>query len=758
MAKVRDYAVTQLIAEAATIQTTLPQYQAGDLLLAFVSKDAASTGVFTIDQGWTIGGQNSQIANAAVWAYKENVSASETAPTFTQGDVDSMLGVVISIQGAPTASAIDASSGNGNLSTAATGRPTIAGVTTTTNNALVFYALGTDLGVGPTPEPGVQKIMADDTGTTSLGVAWTLQPASGSTGTQTFTAANPTGTSLPRVDFCVAIKDGSSGTILPAYHDRNTSMGILVEPVTGTIYPNGGSFQNSLSIATIGSKSTSYDAISSVADSGINPFHATAQITPVATSNLGGSQFNFAANRDFDPGILLLTYTFTLPRDYIDTGFVGTGGIQFVVADASNNYESWMIGAQQDKTTKPDARNIIAIQPSQTVPTIFASSSVAPNLNAINKYLFLQTCPFGAGALNLSMLVNMNRAVIAGGGTSTPITFDRLMEVLNGFVLPFAPQTGQSAQVFIPVQIGGSNRVYMDVDNFSLSFPQRASQATGFLNFHVDENTVGFIFDGRAGDTVQMKNGLLSSPSRWKFEFSSSVSPSATWDFNGLVVINAVPVLRDIGTSTSAGFHLMSFVDCAPVQQNTATLSNCTFDNTQVTSNDPGRISGCNFNSGGTGHAIEITTTGSFTFTENEFTGYGANNTTNASIYNNSGGAVTLNIVNGPTPTVRNGSGASTTLNNNVTITITGLKDNTEVRIYNTSTTTELAGTETATDGTTDDRNFAFSATPGTVVDIVIISLVYENERIDGYVVPSANTSIPIQQRFDRNYTNPVGS
>jgi hypothetical protein len=53
------------------------------------------------------------------------------------------------------------------------------------------------------------------------------------------------------------------------------------------------------------------------------------------------------------------------------------------------------------------------------------------------------------------------------------------------------------------------------------------------------------------------------------------------------------------------------------------------------------------------------------------FNGYGADGTTNAAIYNNSGGSVTINAQDCSNLTVRNGTGASTTVNQSVTLTIT---------------------------------------------------------------------------------------
>ena len=164
----------------------------------------------------------------------------------------------------------------------------------------------------------------------------------------------------------------------------------------------------------------------------------------------------------------------------------------------------------------------------------------------------------------------------------------------------------------------------------------------------------------------------------------------------------------------------------------------------------------------GTGHAIEIPTgaTGTYIFTGNLFDGYAtqSGSTGNEMIYNNSGGLVTINVGSpGDTPTYRNGTGASTVVNNNVTVTLTGLKDNTEVRVYNAGTQSELAGIESATGGGGIDlREFAFSLGAALSVDIVIHNIDYQYLRIDGYTIPGSNSSVPIQQRFDRNYNNPV--
>jgi hypothetical protein len=208
-------------------------------------------------------------------------------------------------------------------------------------------------------------------------------------------------------------------------------------------------------------------------------------------------------------------------------------------------------------------------------------------------------------------------------------------------------------------------------------------------------------------------------------------------------------------------FDSCVWTNCDLITQNTASFTGCTFIegknvSASLLSNDPSKLSSCGFVGDGTKHAIEITTPGTYTFSGNTFTGYGATGTFSASLYNNSGGEVTMSITNfGDVATYRNGVGASTSIVANVAVTLTGMKDDTEVRVLAAGTNTELAGIENVTDGTVDDRSFTFSLQAATVVDIVVHSLAYVSIRIPNYEVPGADTDLPIQQQVDRNYSNP---
>jgi len=110
----------------------------------------------------------------------------------------------------------------------------------------------------------------------------------------------------------------------------------------------------------------------------------------------------------------------------------------------------------------------------------------------------------------------------------------------------------------------------------------------------------------------------------------------------------------------------------------------------------------------GAGHAIEITATGTYTLDATSFVGFGANATSSAAVHNNSGGLVTLNIVNGGgTPTILNGAGASTTLNNAVPIVLSGLIAGSRVYIANVTDSLVLFNTTEGTTSFSTSVNFA---------------------------------------------------
>ena len=157
-----------------------------------------------------------------------------------------------------------------------------------------------------------------------------------------------------------------------------------------------------------------------------------------------------------------------------------------------------------------------------------------------------------------------------------------------------------------------------------------------------------------------------------------------------------------------------------------------------------------------TGHAIEMIQTGSYVFTGNTNSGFGANDTGTAFLLNSSAGQVTMSIADGGDGlTYRNVGGSTTQVLNTITLTLTGIINDSEVRIFTGSLypQTELAGQESVTTG---QFQYNYEYVAGTKVDVVIFKEGYVfNEpegRIDNYELLSTNATIPIVQQIDRNY------
>jgi hypothetical protein len=159
---------------------------------------------------------------------------------------------------------------------------------------------------------------------------------------------------------------------------------------------------------------------------------------------------------------------------------------------------------------------------------------------------------------------------------------------------------------------------------------------------------------------------------RWGLTVDTVGTPAFTdtngvWTGGGALVLNATSSL--VGTT---------LIDCTSLDiTDGATMDNCTVIDANtadgvafVTTSDLADITDCTFEFSD-GHAIEIDTAGTYTLDGNTFTGYGATGTNDAAIYNNSGGLVTINVQNGASPSYRNGTGASTVVQQTVTVAVT---------------------------------------------------------------------------------------
>lgn len=272
----------------------------------------------------------------------------------------------------------------------------------------------------------------------------------------------------------------------------------------------------------------------------------------------------------------------------------------------------------------------------------------------------------------------LSHSTLVDGSAAAPCNpafGDRLLNGWGGYLLSPLQGLGQALWKSRLRYGDGSRKTYVGSSATSLEFPQAAglSIRRRFWRVPVSSAAAGLVVRASANDTINMTNCLHVTDTKQAFLIDPTSSASATYNFSGSV---------NIGWEVTNGvagvvFNSATFRTCNGIFLTGGGMDGCTIRDSAtspaVTADDPSDIVDCRFISAGTGHAIELTTPGSYDFDGNTFSGYGADGTTDAAIYNNSGGLVTLTINGGgDVPTVRNGAGASTTiLTSQVSFTVT---------------------------------------------------------------------------------------
>ena len=349
--------------------------------------------------------------------------------------------------------------------------------------------------------------------------------------------------------------------------------------------------------------------------------------------------------------------------------------------------------------------------------------------------------------------INSATSLVSLGGTFTVVggqsaSFTELVILAETYVTSITKPSDLQIVSTIPLAIGDGITDVSFVDSEkSIAFPPLADGVNTFENYL---DSLGVEINATASSTVKLTNSQIGASVPYNFDVIAT--SGSTIDVTGNSYVFATASL-----DSDITYNRQLFVGGEGIKHNDSEIRNSTFIvNSQLTTNhgmvdwdSNTDIESSTFElASGTasGHAVKIASTGTYTFTDLTFIGFGADGTNTAAIFNDSGGAVTINVFNGVAPTVKNGSGASTTINVLTTLTLTGLQPSSEVRVFDAGTTTEVAGVENS--GTSFTANIS-----ATSVDIVVHNLSYEYLKIEG-ADTSVNLTLPIQQRFDRNYEN----
>lgn len=377
----------------------------------------------------------------------------------------------------------------------------------------------------------------------------------------------------------------------------------------------------------------------------------------------------------------------------------------------------------------------------------------------------------------ITYINNKNYALTANGGSSgTPLTMDTLVSddvnPNNGWGV-FTKGVGSSFTIFASTEFGDSTA---STDSY---FQQSDSQI--FLDGQ-QHGANNFIFRtiGNSGGTNSfvIDNCLIVG-----------TGEPAIWDFTD----NNFNILKITGTQfvdngwidfpvASAGNRFVngsSFIGCNQLNFSTIAADDVTIKNSSGstlggiildTNGQTTNQTNFTFESGGTGHGVYITAPGTYDLSNWNFSGYSTANpgdnlvsssgSTDAMVYNNSGGAVQLNLSGGigENITIRNGASATTTVVVTINITITNIVTGSEVRMYDFTGgvvgNEEFGGNTNAFLESITGTSVTFTKVPQKDYLIKIVNPEYVILRVE---IPSTGDDVTqkITQVIDRVFSNP---
>jgi len=378
-----------------------------------------------------------------------------------------------------------------------------------------------------------------------------------------------------------------------------------------------------------------------------------------------------------------------LKDNLVDT--FANGGVMYYISDGTNGI-GYDVGGN-DSTGLPlvPFYNCYKLDVSNLPVSFWAESGTEANLSttAITR-VGIATLHLAKAVGNvanitidyISYIANGSAALTLNGGTAiSPETMDQAQvdDVTNGWGLISNP-FGRQFLFMGPTEWGdaGTADSYF-VENDAQWFWLGGTAGAGNFDFALIANATGtnsFVMESSVIVNLDVRAAFDLAPANHDILELTGV----TFTDLGVITFPTVDVNKFANTCTFNNCDQVdpSTIDMAAPTYNGANDANGAMLVAASTSN----IGDARFISDGTGHGVYITVAGTYDFDAWTFSLFGADATTDAAVYNNSGGAVTINILNGgDTPTVRNGTSATTTINNSVTLLVQAVTEGAAVKI-----------------------------------------------------------------------------
>jgi len=582
----------------------------GDLLVVYLESSDVNS-VFQQKSGttgWTKRMNTPYVYGDRSFAlFTKTAGASETAPTFEEASARSgyMTAVYTVVENADTSSPVIAYTEDRSDVGNHFNLPTVD--TTGDDDALILAFCGADsysraLSFLPT----VNHYASSTKNSHAVIAGWFYQQDGGATPALEVLKS---GTSTNQVGkLVVAIKDDGTeaitGQVIPTTEPAELIQGCLYNQITSS---NVTSLITDLDGDTPTSKNLSSEESNPFTN--LDSYPWTYKYTSNSSNpNLAGGSF-YDSTLDLSDSLISFSMA---PKSYDSVKSWDSGGRYFgLVSGSDSAAEVWKVEA---KDTELRVKG--GIFP-YIIDTSMSSYSTFGTFDATDVTKFC----FGINRDNttentIGYIYKLGTMVLGYGNSTTPCSFsDAARHSKTASLRTVQSQGGQSSSQFYisqDVNIGnyGTNATYWKSSNQSMEMPAAYDVGGRFVHHQVDTSRLSLTIKAGASDTINLSSCTLNFGDFHNFVVGASCSASATYNFNGLVVLNSLVELNPI-----AGFDYegMTFSGCKELTLNGADLSGgCTIANcvdtqsvTVTSESDFENLYNCTFNSNN--RAIKIT-------------------------------------------------------------------------------------------------------------------------------------------------------
>lgn len=469
-------------------------------------------------------------------------------------------------------------------------------------------------------------------------------------------------------------------------------------------------------------------------------------------ANMYGDGITFSTPKDLSNDVVSLKVGSTSANQTVTSAVI-------LMVDSTGGWKAWQ-AYDNDANRVGTAREMMQIELDFDV---YLAKSATFNSQAIKNIIYLMKAPSWNAKPTLHgfdlPLSTISKASVVGGSPDRQLTWEMVADYLSLVdpALASVPSKNFIVTLGANVQLGSgedAHNIYFTDSEKTVGFPPSADGVSS-MKTYVSE--LGLSMHPASDSNITVNTTQVGASAVFPLTVNG-INPGGQLSMDGSTIVKGTVTLDSTQTVKN-----VQFIGGKGISHNDATIQNCTFNKIDRASGfvlltTAHNISDVVFKADSTSDfALEIDTAGSYTISGFKFDGFAASlNPTHTA------GTVTVNVSGGDAPTLDGswtdeGDGlyskgsVFTQINAGATLSISGLVDNTEVRFYESGTVNELHGVEASAGGTV---SFVYT-TVGLDVDVVIHHVQYKPIRLTNLTLASTDSTIPVQQQFDRNYKNP---